>query len=383
MCKALVRLSQQPPLTIGIDARAATEVPAGRGRVVRELLRALAAREYDEHRYVLYARGAWTEQPLDERFRWRLIGARDPWWHILAARAAYRECEVFLSSNSYLTTVLARLPTVPIVYDMVTFEPSMRPNRRSTVIERLTLGLAVRRAAALVAISQATADALSARFPRARSRTVVAPLGVTPALARALDPTTAAELPPPGFVLAVGTLEPRKNLPRLVDAYASLGDELQERHPLVVVGALGWRTGTTLDALHSLGSRCTMLGYVSDTVLAELYRRCALFCYPSLGEGFGLPVLEAMAGGAAVLTSDVSSLPEVGGDAVEYVDPSDTASIASGLRRLLSDESQRAELARRAVRRAAEFSWERFAESVLSTLDLAATRAPHAFKRPS
>ncbi|HEV7938787.1 MAG TPA: glycosyltransferase family 1 protein [Solirubrobacteraceae bacterium] len=365
-------MNQQSPLTIGIDARAASEVPAGRGRVVRELLRSLTEREHDDHRYILYARSAWTEQSLDERFSWRLIGARDPWWHVLAARAANRQCDVFLSSNSYLTTAFTRIPTVPIVYDMVTFEPSMRPNRRSTVIERLTLGVAVRRSALLLAISQATADALGARFPKAVGRTVVAPLGVTPALAGALSVEETETLPGAGFVLAVGTLEPRKNLPRLVEAYRRLDRHLQEQHPLVVVGALGWETGTTLDALRSLGDRCTMLGHVSDAALAELYRRCAVFCYPSLGEGFGLPVLEAMAAGAAVLTSNLSSLPEVGGDAVEYVDPRDVIAIAAGLERLLASPAHRAELGARALTRSRDFTWTSFAEQTLAVLDGAA-----------
>jgi glycosyltransferase involved in cell wall biosynthesis len=362
-------------LTIGIDARAAAEVPAGRGRVVRELLRALAARGEDGARYVLYARRPWEGAPLDKRFRWRPIGARDPLWHLLAARAASHECDVFLSSNSYLTAILVRVPGVTIVYDLTTFEPSMRPNRRSTVIERLTLGPAVRRSAALVAISQATADELVRHFPAAAARTVVAPLGVTPAFSGQLDPAEAASLPATGFVLAVGTLEPRKNLPRLVAAYSSLDERLQRDHPLVVVGALGWETGQTLSALKALGERCATLGYVSDQTLSELYRRCAVFCYPSLGEGFGLPVLEAMAAGAAVVTSNVSSLPEVGGEAVEYADPRDVVSIANGLDRLLRDEARRAELGRRARARAKEFSWERFAGLTLDALKRAARGA--------
>jgi glycosyltransferase involved in cell wall biosynthesis len=370
-----VSMSTSPPHTIGIDARAAAEVPAGRGRVVRELLRALAARGGDDHRYILYARRAWQEQPLDERFCWHLIDAGDPFWHVKAARAANRACAVFLSSNSYLTSIFLRIPTVTIVYDLTTFEPSMRPNRRSTLIERLTLGPAVRRSATLLAISQATADALVRHFPAAAGRTVVALLGVTPTLVGALDPAEAATLPAPGFVLAVGTLEPRKNLPRLVDAYGRLPAELQDQHPLVVVGALGWETGETLSALRSLGERCTLLGYVTDAALAELYRRCAVFCYPSLGEGFGLPVLEAMAAGAAVLTSNLSSLPEVGGEAVAYSDPRRTDDIAAQLESLLCDEPRRATLAELARTRAGEFSWARFAERVLSTLDEAADRA--------
>ncbi|MGO9248288.1 MAG: glycosyltransferase family 4 protein [Solirubrobacteraceae bacterium] len=356
------------PLTIGIDARAAAEVPAGRGRVVRELLRALAARPEDSHHYVLYARRAWEEVELDRRFRWRLIAARDPWWHLLTARAANRECDVFLSCNSYLTVWFLRIPAVPIIHDLAAFEPAMRPNRRSTVIERLTLGHAVRRSAALLAVSQATADALAAHFPAVAPHTVVAHLGVALMNASDLDAAEISTLPPPGFVLAVGTLEPRKNLPRLVEAYRALGEELRTLHPLVVVGALGWETGETLDALRSLGERCTLLGYVSDAALAELYRRCAVFCYPSLGEGFGLPVLEAMAAGAPVITSNLSSLPEVGGAAAEYVDPRDVASIADGLRRVLCDEPRWAQLSREGVERAGEFSWESFAQRVLEVL---------------
>lgn len=356
---------------IGIDARAAAEVPAGRGRVVRELLCALAARPDDGRRYLLYAREPW-ESALDERFQWRLIDARDPFWHVRAARAANRECDVFLSTNSYLTASFLRIPDVPIVHDLTTFEPGLQANRRSRWIERATLGSAVRRSAALLAVSQATAEALVNRFPGAASRTVVGHLGVAPALSSTLAADERAKLPPGGFVLAVGTLEPRKNLPRLVAAYAALDPALRAAHPLVVVGALGWDTDGTLDALRSLGKDCVRLGYVSDAALAECYRRCAVFCYPSLGEGFGLPVLEAMAAGAVVLTSNVSSLPEVGGEAVAYADPTRVSDIAEQLQALLGDDERRADLSLRARARAQEFSWARFAQVTLDTLDGAA-----------
>jgi glycosyltransferase involved in cell wall biosynthesis len=377
MCKALVRLNRQTPLKIGIDARGATEIAAGRGRVVRELLRALASDRHDEHRYVLYARKGWNEPALvegeeDGRFRWKLIEARNPFWHLLAAHAGSRECDVFLSANSYLTTWFARIPSVPIVYDLVTFDRALQPNRTSALIERITLPPAVRRATRFLAISQATADALTKRFPRAVGRTMVALLGTTPALSENLDPAEAATLPPPGFVLSVGTLEPRKNLPRLVAAFRGLDRELRQSHPLVVVGAVGWQTGETLQALRSLGGECVMLGHVSDAALAELYRRCAVFCYPSLGEGFGLPVLEAMAAGAAVLTSNTSSLPEVGGEAVAYADPYDVEEIRAQIAGLLASPERRAELGALARERAKQFSWESFAHTAVETLERAA-----------
>ncbi len=349
-------------------------MPAGRGRLVRELLAGLAARQ-DPHSYVLYAREPWRGVALDERFRWHTIAARDPLWHARVAIAASRECDVFLSSNSYLTAWMLRVPAVTIVYDMIAFEPEMHPNRRSSLIERLTLGVAVRRSSRLIAISEATAQALAARIPAARSRTLVALLGPAGA-AGALSEEESASLPPAGFVLAVGTLEPRKNLPRLVAAYASLPEDLQRAHPLVVVGALGWDTGPTLSALRTLGDRAVMLGHVSDAALAALYERCAVFCYPSLGEGFGLPVLEAMAAGAPVLTSNVSSLPEVGGEAVEYADPRDIEGIAAGLRTLLQDGERARRLRAAGRERARQFSWEDFTSRALGALqDAASTRS--------
>ncbi len=276
---------------------------------------------------------------------------------------------MYLSTNSYLTPLFIRRPSALIVYDLVTFEPAMRPNWRSALIERLTLGICLRRVAAVIAISRATADALTARFPAVADRTTVALLGSSPILDRGADSDSAPE---PGFVLAVGTLEPRKNLPRLVAAYRRLPEAVRSAHPLVVVGALGWETGETLDALRSLGNQATMLGHVSDATLAELYGRCAVFCYPSLGEGFGLPVLEAMSAAAPVLTAANTSLPEVGGDAVEYCDARDVTSIEAGLRRLLESPERRAELSGLAQARARHFSWDSFAAEVLAALERAA-----------
>ena len=354
------------PLAIGIDARAATEVQAGRGRVVRELLLALAERD-DPHRYFCYAREPWTE-PLDSRFQWVTLRSPDPVWHARTAAAANRQCDVFLSTNSYLTVLWLRVPSAAIVYDLVTFEPGMRPNRRSLIIERLTLGPAVNRANSLICISQATADALVSHFPAAAGKIEVVPLGASRAVL-APPPADAEHLPAPGFVLAVGTLEPRKNLPRLIEAYAALPEQVQSEHPLVVVGARGWSTGPTLAAMRSLGDRCIALGHVSDEALAELYRRCSVFCYPSLGEGFGLPVLEAMAAGAPVVTSNLSSLPEVGGDAVEYADPRSVPSIEAALERVLDSPERRLQLSELGLRRARLFSWADAAARILAALE--------------
>ena len=342
-------------MRIGIDARAAAEVPAGRGRYVRELLRALARRE-DGEEYVLYGRTAWEEVP----FPWRIIERPDPFWSIAAGRAAGRECDVVLATNSYLMAAVASAPSVVVVYDLVAFDRELRAPRGS-LFERLTLPLAVRRAAAMLCISDATRRELVERFPRARAETV--PLAADP---RFFDAVPARRAKP--YVLCTGTLEPRKNVPRLIEAFAALDPALRDSHELVLAGPEGWETAPILESIGAHGDFVRAIGFVPEADLPGLYAGAVAFAYPSLQEGFGLPVLEAMAAGTPVLTSDVSSLPEVGGDAAVYVDPLETASIRDGLARLLADESLRARLASEGRERARGFSWDRTADATLSAI---------------
>lgn len=351
-------------MRIGVDARAATEERAGRGTMVRELLRAWRA-DSRGHELVLYARERWPEADGDHS-RWSTIGLPDPAWHAAAAWRASRECDVFLSTNSYLTAWLLRVPSAVVVCDLVAWRRELAPQRRAGAIERATLPLAVRRAAALDCISRSTERDLVARYPRA------APKATTIALAA--DERFAAEGPRADldgrpYVLGVGTLEPRKNLPRLVEAFASLSAEVRGDRVLALAGPLGWETDATIAAARRHADVVRPLGYVADAELPGLYRGADLFAYPSLYEGFGLPVLEAMRCGAPVLTSSVSSLPEVAGDAAVYVDPTDVASIAAGLERALSDAGLRERLAAAGVERARSFSWSRCAGETLDLLE--------------
>ncbi len=211
-------------------------------------------------------------------------------------------------------------------------------------------------AARILTPSQATARDLAELYGVEPERITTTPLGVRPpaepdrrAAARLL-----ADLGIRGpFLLAVGTLEPRKNLPRLLAAFGEVTDELPE-HFLVVVGPVGW--GPALRP--TWGSvRVKLAGPVGDATLHALYRAADGLAYPSLYEGFGLPVLEAMAHGIPVLTSDRSSLPEVAGDAALLVDPLDRGAIAKGLVRLVADSALRRRLAAAGPRRAAGFTW--------------------------
>ncbi|MDO8184054.1 glycosyltransferase family 1 protein [Conexibacter sp. JD483] len=359
------------PLTIGLDCRAAVEERGGRGTVVREQLRTLAAGDSD-HRYVLYARERWEEVALDERFRWALLPAPDPLWHLRAADRINGRCDVYLSTNSYLTAWFLRIPSVLMVMDMTTFDRRLVPKRSSMWIERATLPLALRRTAAAICISQATADDLIAHFPNAAPLAVVSPLAASEQFAGATDADVARvrerhDLDGP-YVLSVGTLEPRKNLPRLIEAFASLTAQQRHGARLVLVGARGWER-SELDAVLARHEQLVqVLGFVDEEDLPGLYRGAELFAYPSIYEGFGLPLLEAMHAGTAVLTSPVSSLPEVAGEAALYADPHDAGAIAEALARGLADDALRARLAAAGRARAATFSWERHVDETLAVL---------------
>jgi alpha-1,3-rhamnosyl/mannosyltransferase len=362
------------PLTIGIDARAAAEEPGGRGRYVRELLAHLAELG-SRHRFLLYARLAWQPETLGAGPAWRLSPRPDGAWHLGVALRASRECDVFLSTNSYLTAWFLRVPSCVVVHDMVAFDRELRPQRRASLIERATLAPAVRRAAAIVAVSASTERDLVARFPAAEGRTRVIHHAADPSFepVGADDATVLARhgLDRP-YVLVTGTLEPRKNLPRLIEAYAHLPARLRDRVELVLVGATGWETDETFDSIARQQGRVRALGYVPDADLPALYRRAEVFAYPSLYEGFGLPILEAMRSGTAVLTSRVSSLPEVGGEAVRYVDPRDVSDIRSGLAELLDEPDLRARLAGDGLIRADRFRWSTTARQTVEALEAAA-----------
>lgn len=170
------------------------------------------------------------------------------------------------------------------------------------------------------------------------------------------------------YLLAVSTLEPRKNLPRLLAAYAQLPHALRIQHPLALVGAKGWlntELERQLAPLERTG-QIRRLGYVPEEDLHALYAGAHAFAYPSLYEGFGLPLLEAMASGIPALSSNCSSLPEVAGDAAMLIDPQDLDALAAGLKRLLCDEVWRAEARARGLAQAQRFSWKRCVEETIN-----------------
>lgn len=257
-------------------------------------------------------------------------------------------------------------PSVVTIHDLAFLRwPEQTPARRYRYMAR-EVASAARRAARVIAVSESTKVDVVELLGVDSDRVVVTPLGVEERFRPLADDDHASFLADQGivrpYILSVGTLEPRKNLPRLLRAFGELSHEIP--HDLVLVGPEGWLTEEIHHALQSpaLAGRVRLTGFVDDDELAAWYSLADLFVFPSLYEGFGLPVLEAMACGAPVVTSAVSSLPEVAGEAAVMVDPHDPSAIADGMRRVLTNPALSADLRERGVRRAAAFTWERTAQ---------------------
>jgi glycosyltransferase involved in cell wall biosynthesis len=258
----------------------------------------------------------------------------------------------------------------------------MHPERRVAWIER-RLPASLAQASRLIAISSFTACELTERLGVAADRIDVVPLAPSP-IFRPLSPAEAGpllrrlDLRPEGFVLSVSTLEPRKNFDRLLAAHLRLPAALRARHPLVIAGGRGWGETLTNPAADraARAGELRLLGHVSDPDLAVLYRGCAVFAYPSLYEGFGLPIVEAMACGAPVVASGTTASGETAGTAALLVDPLDEHSIAEALRTVIEDATVAAELRAAGLARAAEFSWRRTVDGLIATWRKALSEKP-------
>ena len=348
----------------------ATAVPADRGgvgRYVDELAPALVRAGVDLT-IVCQARDVPVYEPSGARVvaapGWiARRPARMVWEQVGLPLLARRVRADVLHSPHYTMPVASPVPTVVTLHDATFFTAPQWHLRSKAVFFRAATRLAVRRARALVVPSAATRDEVLREAGGDPSRFHVAYHGVDAAVFRHVDAAESRRVADGfgvqgSYVAFLGTLEPRKNVGALVDGWVAAVADDPTPPALVLAGARGW--DAELDAVLARvpdGLRVVVPGYLPLGDLAGLLAGADVVAYPSLGEGFGLPVLEAMACGSTVLTTRRLSLPEVGGDAVEYCETG-AADIATALRALLDDPARRAELGSAAARRAAGFTWD-------------------------
>ena len=378
---------------IGIDYTAAARQRAGIGRYTRELVGALLALN-SPHQYVMFAatgglgnrewrmeNEGWRMESGEWKVEWRALPISDDWlarlWHRLRlpvpVEAITGPLDVFYSPDFVLPPTRRSTRTLLTVHDLSflhcpeAFVPALRRYLEQVVPRSI-----------------ARADVVLADSAHTRSD-IVSLLGVPPARVQVLyggvPPRFRPEAEPEErerlrtryglgerlYVLSVGTLQPRKNYVRLIRAFTSLkvGSELQ----LLIAGGQGWLYHDILAEAEKHGDHVHVLGFVDEADLPALYRNAVLFAFPSLYEGFGFPVLEAMACGVPVVCSNASSLPEVAGDAALLVDPLDTGGLIEAMARALEDANLRREMVARGLAQAARFTWEQAARQLLGTME--------------
>jgi len=363
-------------MRIAIDARKLHDF--GIGTYTRNLLRHLARLDPDTE-YVLLCQEAdlGIASQLGRNFRTVLepspnYSVREqvhvPW-------VLHRERVDVFHAPHYVLPPLIRCRSVVTIHDCIHLMfPQYLPNRAAYLYAKASMWTAAHRSDRILTVSEASKRDILHFFNVPAEKIVVVynaideRFWVEPAREDVNRVRERYQLDHP-FVLYVGNIKPHKNLVRLIEAFNELWRHGFDDLKLLIIGDEISKLPALRRAVHrhKLHKQVRFLGYLPDETLAILYRLAAVFVFPSLYEGFGLPPLEAMASGAPVVTSNVSSLPEVAGDAAVLVDPYDVASIVDGMRRVLTDPVLADELRRKGPIRAREFSWER---SVARTRDV-------------
>ncbi len=342
----------------------------GIGRYTTELAGALAGQGASVHPLWAGARPP-GHSGASLRGGYRLPGLLTMGQAQIAAVARQLTLDVVHDPTGAMPLLLTSAARVVTIHDAIPYVFPHTSTRLDRFIYHRWLPVAVRAAGAVITDSRSAREDIMTHLPVSAERVTATPLAAD----RRFRPLDATEFGPvlrrygvaQPYILYVGALEPRKNLPRLLEAYARLRRR-SARWRLVIVGARKWRSSPIFDAVQALALEPHLIftGFVEDEHLPALYAGADLFAFPSLYEGFGLPVLEAMACGAPVVTSNTSSLPEVAGEAAVLVDPTNIEQIAEAMWLVLSQPALAAALREKGLARAAQFTWERTARETMA-----------------
>lgn len=361
-------------MRISIDATGLGGPKTGTSVYLMEILSRWSRNKAINHEFTIFASAKafslWAEAGLDHRFRivrapnnrhFRVI------WQQLIMPWHMRRLGIDVHwGTAFVLPMVSHKPMAVTIHDL-TFQLFPEVHER---IKRLYFPAIIRRsvtkARAVFAVSRTTETDLKRIIPESEGKTIVTRLAARRLLSDSQAPS--ARVNTGDYFLFVGTLEPRKNLSRLLAAWQLLDDVTRGNTRLVIVGATGWMMSELLQSLKS-SDTVDVLGHVSDSALAELMHGAKALLYPSLYEGFGLPVAEAMANGIPLLTSNTGATAEIAEGAAALVDPTSVDDIHRGLVRLLTEPDLLDELSARGRERSKSFSWERTAQLTLETLE--------------
>ena len=366
-------------MIIGIDGNEANvQKRVGISEYAFQLLSQFSNIKTEGLKFVIYLKDTPGKDLPKERVGWeyRVLKPGKLWtqWRLpLDLFLGKMRPDVFFSPTHYAPR-FSPIPTVVSVMDLsYLFFPELF--KASDLLQlRSWTSYSVRKAKKVLTISNSSKDDIIKEYRLPKEKVVVTHLGIKDAVSfepniYSMNKLQAKYDLSDNFILFVGTLQPRKNIKRLIEAFSKLKDS--KNLDLVIVGRKGWLYEEILDAPEEFGvkDRVKFLENIEDEELPHFYKNALMFVLPSLYEGFGLPILEAMRNGCPVITSNISSLPEAGGDACLYVDPENVDDIVEKMKELVEDEKLRKKLIEKGHEQAKKFSWDKTAKETLKVLE--------------
>jgi glycosyltransferase involved in cell wall biosynthesis len=364
-------------MKIGIDIRETANEKTGKGYYAFHLIKALLSLD-NENEYVLYSNQEISTYDNFDNATVIIINKKGLFWHKKVLSDAYKEgLKIFIAPTSYIIPALHnsnKIKVLMTVHDLVAFLFPENHNKKAIITEKLTLKRALKKVKKVLSVSKNTKQDLIENFGIKESIIEIIHNAASGSFG-IIEKDQCEELRkvmnlPKEFIFSVGTIEPRKNYKSLIEAFA----KIKPHHPntkLVIAGKKGWKSEGIYKMIDELGLKGDIhfLGYVTEDELAKLYNLAKIFAYPSLYEGFGIPPLEAMKCGCPVVTSNISSLPEVVGDAAFLIDPNSVEDIKNALHKLLSTPSLMEELKNKGLEQYKKFSWETSARKLLAIIN--------------
>lgn len=367
-------------MTIGIDANEANvERRVGISEYAYQILNKLyefRKKGITSHSFIIYLKSQPKGLP-DENYWWkyRIVKPSKLWTQIGLPISLFlkRDIDVFLTLTHYAPR-FSPVPTVISVMDLsyLHFPDTFRKNDLYQL--KKWTKYSVLKAKRVITISRSSKNDIIKHYSVPSERVDVVHLGLKEINMHGTSKSLEEFGIKKPFILFVGTLQPRKNIISLIKAFSLLSDEIKDNHQLVIVGKRGWLYDDILKAPAMLGveDKTLFLDYVKNSDLPNFYKKAEVFVLPSLYEGFGLPILEAMRYGCPVIASNVSSMPEAGGDAALYFDPNDIEDISQKIEKVLLDKSLRQKMIQKGSSHYKKFTWEKAADEVLKAVEKAA-----------
>lgn len=358
-------------MKIGIDIRTAGGEKAGKGCYTFNIVQNLLKLD-KENEYILYSNTKFTGFEDFSNATHKVINKKGLFWHLEVIRDIKREkVDTFFAPTSYIIPAFIpkKIKSILTVHDLVAFLFPDTHNKKAVFIEKLLLKRALKKANYVLPVSKNTKNDLLKKFKLEESKIRVlycsADTSFRPIERGTLDEFIKKTQLPNNFILAVGTISPRKNYINLIKAFAIFTNTHSDYH-LIIVGKKGWQYEDVFKEINGKGikGRVHFLDYLSQKSLINLYSLAKAFVFPSFYEGFGIPPLEAMKCDCPVIASNRSSIPEVVGEAAIKIDPENPEEIAAAMKKIVEDPELRKSLIEKGRTRAEEFSWEKSAKEL-------------------